>query len=366
MMKKLFVVILAVALLLCAAALAEETKAEVKGEIVDGSYVIRIPDENGDLGWLADDMAQDDSVVKLAKAGLEGNEFVIQYDPAGDGEMSVGARHYIGIACNEYLTWDLSVKDGKVTEVTGGSYTASPDPETFDPFLVGEYESADGMAGMTVTKNEGGRAWDVDMSGALTHGGYVFKTTIYYDCELDRFVYDKGKTWNVEITDSGETPAELGEATVAGQTGAFYFTGNPADMILTWLRDEDSQNTLDFQRTDAPVAINLGQSELYLKDELIEGMDLIRTQIAGWEGVELHSIRYSGDENCTEENLAWLNNHESADGKTFTQCALFQTNFHTPAESGDLALNLDFEYEDYGWWLAREDGGIWEIVDAGY
>jgi len=366
MMKKLFVVILAAAMLLCAAALAEETKAEIKGEIVDGSYVIRIPDENGDLGWLADDMAQDDSVVKLAKAGLEGDEFVIQYDPTGDGEVSVGARHYIGIACDEYHTWDLSVKDGKVTEVTGGSYTASPDPETFDPYLVGEYESADGMAGMTVTKNEGGRAWDVDMSGALTQGGYVFKTTIYYDCELDRFVYDKGKTWNVEITESGEAPAELGEATVAGQTGAFYFTGNPADMILTWLRDEDSQNTVDFQRKDAPVAIDLGHSELYLKDELIEGMDLIRAQIAGWEGVELHSIRYAGDENCTEENLAWLNEHESAEGKTYTQCALFQTNFHSPAESGELALDLDFEYEDFGWWLAREDGGSWALVDSGY
>ncbi|MBQ9039462.1 MAG: hypothetical protein IJ119_08260 [Clostridia bacterium] len=365
MMKKLFVVILAVALLLCAAALAEETKAKVKGEIVDGSYVIRIPDENGDLGWLADDMAQDDSVVKLAKAGLEGNEFVIQYDPTGDGEVSVGARHYIGIACNEYLTWDLSVKDGKVTEVTGGSYTASPDPETFDPYLVGEYESADGMAGMTVAKNEGGRAWDVDMSGALTQGGYVFKTTIYYDCELDRFVYDKGKTWNVEITESGEAP-ELGEATIAGQTGAFFFTGNPADMILTWQRDEDSENTVDFQRKDAPVAIDLGQSGLYLKEELLEGMDLIRTQIAGWEGVELHSICYAGDENCTEENLAWLNEHESAEGKTYTQCALFQTNFHTPAESSKLALDLDFEYEDYGWWLAREDGGSWALVDAGY
>ena len=365
MMKKLFVVILAVALLLCAAALAEETKAEVKGEIVDGSYVIRIPDENGDLGWLADDMAQDDSVVKLAKAGLEGNEFVIQYDPTGDGEVSVGARHYIGIACNEYYTWDLSVKDGKVTEVTGGSYTASPDPETFDPFLVGEYQSADGMAGMTVTKNEGGRAWDVDMSGALTHGGYVFKTTIYYDCELDRFVYDKGKTWNVEITESGEEP-ELGEADLAGQTGAFYFTGDPADMILTWLRDEDSENTVDFQRKDAPVAINLGNSELYLKEELLEGMELIRAHIADWKGVELHSIRYAGDENCTEENLEWLNGHEAAEGKTYTQCALFQTNFHSPAESSELALNLDFEYEDYGWWLAREDGGIWEIVDAGY
>ena len=365
MMKKLFAIILATVLLLCAVALAEEPTSGIKGEIVDGSYVIRIPDENGDLGWLADDMAQDDFVVKLAKAELEGNEFVIQYDPTGDGMVSVGARHYIGIACNEYYRWDLTVKDGAVTEVTGGSYTASPDPEVFDPYLIGEYESADGMAGMTVTKNEGGRAWDVEITGALTHGGYVFKTTIYYDCELDRFVYDKGKTWNVEITDS-EDNSELGEATVAGQTGAFYFTGSPEDMILTWLRDEDSMNTIDFQRTDAPVAIDLGHSELYLRDELIEGMDLIRAQIAGWKGVELHSIRYAGDENCTGENLAWLNEHESANGKTYTQCALFQTNFHAPAEGGELALDPDFEYEDYGWWLAREDGGSWALVDSGY
>lgn len=365
MMKRLFAVILAAVLLLCAAALAEEPKSAIKGEIVEGSYVIRIPDENGDLGWLADDMAQDDSVVKLAKAELEGDEFVIQYDPTGDGEVSVGARHYVGIACDEYHTWDLSVKDGKVTEVTGGSYTASPNPDDFDPYLIGEYESADGMAAMTVTKNEGGRAWDVEMSGAQSHGGYVFKTTIYYDCELDRFVYDKGKTWNVEITDSEEAP-ELGEAAVAGQTGAFFFTGNPADMILTWLRDEDSGNTVDFQRKDAPVAISLGHSELFLKDELLEGMDLIRARIADWKGVELHSIRYAGDENCTEENLKWLNEHEAAEGKTFTQCALFQTNFHSPAEGGNLSLDLDFEYEDFGWWLAREDGGSWTLVDSGY
>jgi len=367
MMKKLFAIMLALALLICSvAAVAEEAKAEIKCDIVDGSYVIRIPDENGDLGWLADDMAQDDSVVKLAKAELEGKEFVVQYDPTGDGEVSVGVRHYYnGIACDEYHTWDLSVKDGKVTEATGGSYTASPDPETFDPYLIGEYDSADGMATMTIAKNEGGRAWDVDMSGAQSHGGYVFKTTIYYDCELDRFVYDKGKTWNVEITDSEEAP-ELGEAAVAGQTGAFFFTGNPDDMILTWLRDEDSENTVDFQRKDAPVAINLGNSELYLKEELLEGMELIRAHIADWKGVELHSIRYAGDENCTEENLDWLNGHEAAEGKTYTQCALFQTNFHSPAEGGGLALEPDFEYEDYGWWLARTDGGEWHIVDQGY
>ena len=363
MMKKLFAMLLAAALLVCAvAAMAEEPDNTIKGEIVDGSYVIRIPDEEGDLGWVADDMAQDDFVVKLAKAELEGKDFVVQYDPTGDGEVAVGVRHYIGIACNEYYTWDLTVKDGKVAEVSGGSYTAAPEAEVFDPYLIGEYESPDGMSGLTITKNEGGGAWDVEINGALSHNGYVFMATIYYDCELDRFVYDKGKTWEVPISDSDEEP-ELGEATQAGLCGAFFFTGDPANMMLTWLRDEDSENAIDFQRTDAPVAINLGDSKLYLKEELLEGMDLVREIIAGWKGVELHNIRYAGDENCTEENMTWLNGHQD---KHYTQCALFLTNFHTSAESGDLALNPDTEYEDYGWWLAREDGGAWELVTHGY
>lgn len=362
MMKKPFAMMLTAALLLCTvAALAEETKPEVRGEIVDGSYVIRIPDETGDLGWLADEMAQDDSVVKLARAELESGEFVVQYDPTGDGDVAVHVRHYTGIACDEYYGWDLSVKDGAVAEVTGGSCTASPDPDVFDPCLIGEYNSADGMAAMTVTKNEGGRAWDVEINGAASHGGYVFKTTVYYDCELDRFVYDKGKTWNVEITDSEEAPA-LGEAAVAGQTGSFHFTGKPDDMMLTWVDDADALNSIDFQRVDAPVAIDLGHSEKYLKSELLEGMDLVRETIAGWEGVELHSIRYAGDEHCTAENLAWLNGHGDT---SYTECALFQTDFHSPAE-GELALDPDAEYEDYGWWLARVDGGGWELVDSGY
>ena len=363
MMKKLFAIMLAVALALCAvAALAEETGTEIKGEIVDGSYVIRIPDENGDLGWLADDMEQDDSVVKLGKAELEGKEFVIQYDPTGDGEITVGARHYTGIACDQYHTWDLSVKDGKVVEVTGGSYTASPDPDTFDASLIGEYNSADGMAVMTIAKNEGGSAWDVEINGAASRNAYVFKTTVYFDCELNRFVYDKGKTWNLAISDSDEAP-ELGEADAFGQSGAFVPAGAPEDMILTWLRDEDAENTLDFQRADAPVAVDYGNSQLYLKEDLVPAMQLIRDQIAAWEGVELHSIRYAGDENCTEENLTWLNGH---DDTHFTQCALFKTNFHSPAGDNALALDPDTEYEDFGWWLAREDGGEWHIVDSGY
>ena len=362
MMKKLFAMILAAALLLCSfAAFAEAPEAQIKGEIVNGSYVIHIPDDNGDLGWLADEMAQDDTVVKLARAELADKEFVAQYDPTGDGEVTVGIRHYTGIACDKYQTWDLSVKNGAVVEVTGGSYTASPAPETFDPQMIGEYNSADGMAVMTVTKNEGGRAWDVEINGASSQGGYVFKTTVYYDCEMNRFVYDQGKTWDAPITED-DAPAELGEAKAAGQAGAFFFTGDPEDMILTWMRDEDAENTIDFQRKDAPIAISYGNSELFIREDLIEAMKLIREKIAGWKGVELHSIRYAGDENSNEENL---DRAKQLDEKN-TQCALFKTSFHTPAESDNLSMDLDTEYEDYEWLLAREDGGSWTVVDQGY
>ena len=367
MMKKLFAVILAAALLICSVtAVAEAAKPEIKCDIVDGSYVIRIPDESGDLGWRADDMAQDDFVVKLAKSGLEDKEFVVQYDPTGDGEVTVGVRHYYNsIACDEYHTWDLSVKDGKVTEVTGGTYTASPAPETIDAALLGEYLSADGMSMMEITKNESGQAWDVKIDGATSHDGYEFVATIYFDCEMNHFVYDKGKTWVLPITDSEEEP-ELGEPNAFGLVGTFYPVGNPEDMILTWMREEDAGNTMNFQRIDAPVGVNFGTSQLFLEEDLNAAMNLIREELATWEGVELHAIRYAGDENSTEENLKWLNEHEFASGKKYTECALFKTDFHSPAEGGELVLDPDTEYEDYQWWLARVDGGNWEIVDAGY
>ena len=249
-MKKLIAMLMTLALLACgAAALAEAGNAqEVKCGIEDGGYVIRIPDENGDLGWLADDMAQDETVVKLASAGLEGDEFVVKYEPVGDGEVSVDVKHYLGIACDRMFSWDLTVKDGAVAECTGGSYTEAPDEADQDPYLSGEWlEAGTQFTNLTIEKNEA-RGWNVEIAAPLTHGAYIFKTTVYYDCELDRFVYDKGKFWEVPITDSDEV-VELGEAAVAGATGSFAFS---EDGTLTWIDDEkvsDSQETV-FERAD--------------------------------------------------------------------------------------------------------------------
>ena len=250
-MKKWLVLLMAAAL--CAvgfAAFAEEveTGLEINTLIEDGSFVIQIGAE-GDLGWIADDMAQDDSVVKLAfEDTLEGT-YVARYEPVGDGDVTVGVRHYTGIACDHVLTWDLRVADGAVQEVTGGSDTVAVDEAEQDPLLTGEWlEAQTQFTQMTIEKNPE-RGWDVEIAAPMTHGAYIFKTTIYYDCDLKGFVYDKGKFWELPITDS-EEEVELGEAMVAGSTGTFVFA-DEQDLRLIWTDDGDPEKTVIFERVDA-------------------------------------------------------------------------------------------------------------------
>ena len=256
-MRKLLAFVLALFLLLTAAAFAEEGEAAdtaVRCDIENGSYVIRIPDADGDLGWVADDMAQDDSVVKLASAELVDGEFVVQYDPVGDGEIAVQVKHYTGIACDEVYSWDLRVEGGAVVENAGGSYSAVSDDAEYDAYLSGEWEDlGDTAAEMTVARNET-RGWDVVIAMPATHGAYIFKTTIYADCDVDGFVYDKGKFWEAPITDS-EEETDLGEAAVAGTAGVFRFSGDEENLSLTWYDDQTPDREVVFVPANADVTI---------------------------------------------------------------------------------------------------------------
>ena len=79
----------------------------------------------------------------------------------------------------------------------------------------------------------------------------MFKTTVQFDCELNAFVYDKGKFWEVPITDSDEE-VELGEAAVAGTTGQFAFVDDE-NLALEWY-DDSQENTVVFEPFDAGAA----------------------------------------------------------------------------------------------------------------
>ena len=95
----------------------------------------------------------------------------------------------------------------------------------------------------------------------------------------------------------------------------------------------------------------------------MEAVVQIKCRIATWEGCELHAIRYAGDENCTVENLNWLNG--IGGNGSYTAVAKFLTDFHTPVEQAG-AWEADTEYTDYEWWLARGEDSGWEIVSQGY
>ncbi len=118
----------------------------------------------------------------------------------------------------------------------------------------------------------------------------------------------------------------------------------------------------------ADVSIELGSSDIY--DELTrqEAIEVIRDEIAHWDGVELHKIAYMGDEAVTDENLAWMNELGQANGRPeFAEVIGFTADYHTPKDEEKAgAWEPDTEMTDWQFWLARPEGGDWEIVTNGY
>ena len=50
------------------------------------------------------------------------------------------------------------------------------------------------------------------------------------------------------------------------------------------------------------VAVDLGKSELYTRQERSDAMLVVRSKFATFAGCELHGIRYAGDEANNEDN----------------------------------------------------------------
>lgn len=108
--------------------------------------------------------------------------------------------------------------------------------------------------------------------------------------------------------------------------------------------------------------VDYGTSALFTRSERRDAVYVLRAEFDTWPGCQLHSVRYAGDESDSPENLEWINS--LGDGKTYTACIEFLTDFHSPAENSG-ALDPDAEYRDYQWWLARTFGGEWELLTCG-
>ena len=116
--------------------------------------------------------------------------------------------------------------------------------------------------------------------------------------------------------------------------------------------------------TGGEVSVDLGSSERYTEEDLQAAVVSIKCQFAFWNGCELKSIRYAGDDAVTEEKLTWLN--ELSDNGEIKQAALFYMDFHTPEDVGEMTFNANSDYTDYQWWLTLTEDDGWQIVTFGY
>ena len=115
---------------------------------------------------------------------------------------------------------------------------------------------------------------------------------------------------------------------------------------------------------DTDVEIDYGKSDIYSEEELEEAFIQTKCYFAAWEGCELHSLRYAGDESASKENLDWANSLE--DGGDYQKVMEIIGQFHSPKDVEGTAWEPDQEYKDYQFWLACDKDGSWSVVSTGY
>ena len=177
----------------------------ITGTIENGSYILQVALEENETGkWTAEDMSESDSAVNLNYARLENGIFEARFDPAADGKATVVVKHMNGIACDRAHTFDLLVKDGQIREVTGGSFAVSPAPGELNGYFAGEWREKDTQfTVMTISEGSEG-VLNAEIISPVTHGAYLFRMSLRYDCLLEAFVYDDGAVYDLPITDSDE------------------------------------------------------------------------------------------------------------------------------------------------------------------
>ena len=114
---------------------------------------------------------------------------------------------------------------------------------------------------------------------------------------------------------------------------------------------------------DTDPKIDLGKSKIWKKSDLENATVTIKCQFAAWDGCELESLTYAGDKCNTKKNIKWLSSLNSRGD--YKKVCEFLMNFKTP-KKGFGTLEKNKEYKDYNWWLGQNEDDDWEVVTFGY
>lgn len=191
----------------------------------------------------------------------------------------------------------------------------------------------------------------------LNDGTFAEYTDCTYDSDSDTLVCKGGSRFT---------------ATYNEATGDYDKDVHDTDLTAVFSEKDDRLTCQDGLLKDV-VFLRLDDAEeadaekaLFNEEDFRQAVALIDEQFSTWEGCEMVTCRYAGDENCNEKELQALNN--VSEGKHYTACMLFLTDIIGPSELEEVSAweEPNQELKDYGWWLAREDDGPWELVTWGY
>lgn len=222
----------------------------VESEIKDGVFTVRIeslPTDDPNFHWQSDrSEGADESVVQcLTETDMEdGLAYAGSFRGMEDGEGTIRLVHTNDVYTDGYLEFNVTVKDGKITENTGGSEGFGATGEDLAPAFVGIWQEEDGTWFMNVSISEDNALEFVISNEGGKDGSTVYYTmTAYYDSLLEELVYVNGTEHAASITDDSETESEAAETVTGDGKGKFIFTSGDGETVeITW-QDDSFGNT---------------------------------------------------------------------------------------------------------------------------
>ena len=117
----------------------------------------------------------------------------------------------------------------------------------------------------------------------------------------------------------------------------------------------------------ADFEIDYGQSKLYDQADMDAAIDVIMAEFNTWNGCTMQRVFFTDDETCTEA-LSYCNDMREEGAPEFDEAIVFKCDYHSPSaeEAEGTAWEPDTDYEDWEWYLARTDGGEWQLLTFGY
>ena len=243
-------------------------------------------------------------------------------------------------------------------DIIGEDYSDPNDVLVYGSYYLFEFEK-DGDTIVAVSGGHYPGIIHMEMTGDHDNALYYANSfdTCLSESEIEPMFGDYYDDYVKASNDTDKSDAGL------AQVIADYVHANGLSITKYRISEGETKELPSSTAGDMPPDINYGSSEIYSIEDMDAAIALIRKEFNSWEGCELHTIEYVGDECNSDENIDWMNTLE--EGQSFTQCIEFTSSFHSPVEGGG-AWEADEEYENWGWYLARSDGGDWHLLTWGY